>query len=217
MKNISLAKVLYFLFAAGTGLTLVSIVLMVVFNLVFIFGLAPAVESVLPVGINHTTSWPVYIEIDPEIYSLQSELFGEGEIETAQATVSFETPAQPPLGLSIVILALGLIRGVATFVILLNLSLIFMSIAAGESPFVLENIGRIRWIAGLVILYSIVEELGEAFIGDRIFGLTQNEGIDVVFRLELGTGIILVGLIIFALAEVFRYGVELQTEADLTV
>ena len=217
MKNISLAKVLYFLFGAGTGLALVSVVLMVVFNLAFIFGLAPAVESVLPVGINNTTSWPVYIEIDPEVYSLQSELLGQGEIQTAQATVSFETPSPPPIGLSIAILIQGLILALATFIILLNLSLIFRSITEGETPFVSENIGRIRWIAGLVILYSLVQEIGEAFIGDRIFGLAQNEGIDIVSRLEFGNGVVLVGLIIFALAEVFRYGVELQTEADLTV
>ncbi|MEM9774434.1 MAG: DUF2975 domain-containing protein [Chloroflexota bacterium] len=217
MKNISLAKVLYFLFGAGTGLTLVSLVLIVVFNLAFIFGLAPAVESVLPVGINNTRSWPVYIEIDPEVYSLQSEIFGEGEIQTAQATVTFETPGQPPIGLSVVILVLGLMLGLATFIILLNLSLIFRSITEGETPFISDNIGRIRWIAGLVIFYTIVQEVGEAFIGDRIFGLAQNEGIDIVYRLEFGTGMILAGLIIFALAEVFRYGVELQTEADLTV
>ena len=217
MKNISLAKILYFLISAATGLTLVSLVLMVVFGLLSIFGLAQVAQSVLPIGIDTSMSWPAYLELDPEIYSLQSEIFGAGEIQTAKAIVSFESGSPPPIGLSIVVWIQRLMLAVATFVILLNLSLIFRSIIQGETPFIAENVGRIRWIAGLVILYTIIEELGHAFVGNRIFGLAEREGVDVVFQIEFGTGVILVGLIIFALAEVFRYGVELQTEADLTV
>ena len=46
---------------------------------------------------------------------------------------------------------------------------------------------------------------------------TSRNGLDIDYRFDLNLAAVLLGMIILANAEVFRYGLTLQAESDLTV
>lgn len=89
--------------------------------------------------------------------------------------------------------------------------------AADGTPFIVENVGRLReigasylgiafvagasqWVSGLMVQSSLPENLK---------GLSTS--------LHLDPGVFVTPLVIFALAEVFRVGTDLQQENDLVV
>ncbi len=214
MKSISLPWILKKL--AGGSLALGSILLIVMVTVVLMagFGAFETFSENYPFGLN--ISWPIYFEIEPNLIAIQNESMGSGTIWHGQGNIHFESPNLDSIGIGIELAIWVLILGLSILCLILMLYRIFDTMQDG-TPFVAENIGRIRWIAGLLILSTSMSEIAQARIGERLFFGTQTEGIEFVYRININTQIIFISLIVLALAEVFRYGLELQTEADLTV
>lgn len=87
-----------------------------------------------------------------------------------------------------------------------------------EAPFAPENAGRIRTIGVLVIISTLVKSILFSLQGLLIMNNVTIAGAKIGVRvgsIDL-TGILL-GLLILVLAEIFRYGSELQEERNLTV
>lgn len=213
MKTKSLPKILKVLTTISLGFGSLVMIFWVGFVLLAGFGIFEGLDNS---SVWTRVSWPTYFNIDPEVYTLQSDLMGDGEVMLSQGSVQFDAVNFGSAGIGIEIAIWLLLTGVPVLAILLNLHRIFDTMQEG-TPFVGSNVRRIRWIGGLLIFFAIFAEIGQARIAERLFWGVQGDGIQIVHRFQFNTSLILVGLIIFALAEVFRYGLELQTEADLTV
>jgi len=75
---------------------------------------------------------------------------------------------------------------------------------------------RVRLIGGSVIAVSILEAIFAASWGPMvIYALRAHAGIHIVSRVDDSQ--VFLGLVLFALAEVFQRGVDLKAENDLTV
>jgi hypothetical protein len=88
-----------------------------------------------------------------------------------------------------------------------------------KEPFQAENTQRIRWVAMAVLFYpfaSLESELLLKGIVSRLQGHTLGFMPGVLLSEQILLGALL-SLVIFALAEVFRQGIHLQQEQDLTI
>lgn len=94
---------------------------------------------------------------------------------------------------------------------------IFQSVAAG-SPFIPENVTSFRAVGLFVIAGSVLQSIAGALVGLVMMNnLITPAGVHITPRGTLDLGGLFLGLVILALAEIFRYGVELQNEQNLTV
>lgn len=88
-----------------------------------------------------------------------------------------------------------------------------------RATFAAENTRRIRWIAAAVPAYPVAGLVSDLLFKGIVSGLPGQEVLStpgVVFSEQILLGGLL-GLVIFALAEAFRYGTHLQQEQDLTI
>lgn len=161
-------------------------------------------------------SLPIYFVPDSDSYTLTSDAWGSGEIVWASGQVEFESARVDSLGTAVEIIVWLLMLGVPLFFILVVMRRIFASMESG-TPFIPANVNRIRWLAGLLIGTAVFAQIVQARIGELLLTNIRSSGLDIVYRFGLDPTILVIGLIILSLAEVFRYGLELQAEADLTV
>ncbi|WP_071505469.1 DUF2975 domain-containing protein [Arsenicibacter rosenii] len=87
-----------------------------------------------------------------------------------------------------------------------------------DSVFQHANVRRIRWIGVCLILSEVISKLPWWFIKPFIVGLLRQNNIGYSSPASYNVvGNWLTGLLIIALAEVFRQGVELKQENELTI
>ena len=115
----------------------------------------------------------------------------------------------------LIFVALVLVLG--TFYLILaivyNLRKIFRSLRAGE-PFAYENFARLQRI-GFFVLSLAVLDFGKSLFNRYL--LQQHfwgHGKDYSAKLSFGVDMILIGLVILVLAEIFRHGYKLKTENE---
>ena len=159
---------------------------------------------------------PVSFSVDPRALPVRAPSLGiEGaQIEHVRGTVKFS----PPPGASLVVPALlGLVVmfALALFVVG-QLRAVFRTLRDGR-PFVPANATRIRWIAIAVI----AGELGRAVVmySSNSYVMTHfsANGLRFDARPDLNVFTIIYGLIILAIAEVFRAGTRLDEDQSLTI
>jgi hypothetical protein len=162
---------------------------------------------------------PVEFTPDRSTYELTSSVWGEGVIERAQGSAIFEDPGA---GLFVGSAVAGIfIFIVPAFVVLLLLRRIFATMAGG-TPFIGENIRRIRWIGWLMIIFGVLSQVVRWGLVWFVHSNVAATGLDLSLQIDQSsvqpdTTMIFLGLVVLALAEVFRYGAQLQTDSDLTV
>ncbi len=89
---------------------------------------------------------------------------------------------------------------------------------AGGSPFIPENVNSFRRIGLIVIAGSILQGITGGLAGLVMMrNLVPPAGVQFNARFTLSLEGLFLGLVILALAEVFRYGTELQQESDMTI
>ena len=163
-----------------------------------------------------TLDMPVSFSVDPRTLPVRAPSLGvEGaQIEHVRGTVKFS----PPPGASLVVPALlGLVVmfALALFVVG-QLRAVFRTLRDGR-PFVPANATRIRWIAIAVI----AGELGRAVVmySSNSYVMTHfsANGLRFDARPDLNVFTIIYGLIILAIAEVFRAGTRLDEDQSLTI
>lgn len=123
----------------------------------------------------------------------------------------FESRVRP------LVFAFALVEGGIAAVVLHELGRILDNMAE-HTPFVMENASRMRFIGLAVLSAGVMAMVCEIALASHIADNLRIPGIDLGVKINLArSDIIVVGLIILLLAEVFRYGVQLQDEHDLTV
>lgn len=156
---------------------------------------------------------PIQFSIDEGVYTLSSDSWGDGTVGRVVGEAQF---SETGLGLA---LAAGatIIAGIAAaFVVLILLRRIFTTMMVG-TPFLPENVLRIRWLGWIVIVAAIVEQIIKVGLGLLVLDHVTSTGLDIDYRFDLNLAALFLGLIILALSEVFRHGMNLQAESDLTV
>ena len=111
----------------------------------------------------------------------------------------------------------ALVIVLSTFFLILatlyNLRKIFRSLRAGE-PFAYANFARLQKIGLFVMLFAVVE-FGESLFNRYLLEQHfSNFGKDYTAKLSFGIDLILIGLVILVIAEIFRHGYQLKTENE---
>lgn len=157
---------------------------------------------------------PVRLEQGAEPTEVANEVLGEGWIGSIAGMAEFPADASAlhsALFLFAVLSSLG-----PALVIVMLLRRIAATVVAGE-PFDHANIDRIRAIGLFVMAFEFAR--GAALFGIETAVMFSSKVPGFGLRSEGGwnVSVFLLGVVILALAEVFRYGMQLQSDVDLTV
>ncbi len=162
---------------------------------------------------------PVAFTPDRGTYELTGGEWGEGVIESAQGMALFENPG-PGLFVGSAVAGVAIFI-VPAFVVLWLLRRIFGTMVGG-TPFVWANVHRIRWIGWLMVILGVLSQVVRWGLVWFVHRNVVATGLDLSLHIDQSlvqpdATAIFLGLVVLALAEVFRHGAQLQTESDLTV
>ena len=200
-----LPRILRALTTLGIGLLLVGVIAIIVVAVFFADGEGPNTRELIAL--------PIQFTIDADKYSLSGESWGAGEITRASGMATFNDPAP---GLAIAAVATVIAGAAAALLVLVLLRRIFDTMTIG-TPFLPQNATRIRWLGFIAIGAAVVEQIIEIALGLLVLNNVSSSGLEIDYHFDLNLGAVFVGLIIVALAEVFRHGTSLQADSDLTV
>ena len=109
---------------------------------------------------------------------------------------------------------------------------LFRNVGRGDS-FTPQSVRLVQIVGGALIVFSLISAVGESWFAHAMYAyLTEHtqfaisgtsvrlppaENTHLIVRLPFGSPVFLSGLLVLALAEVFRQGLALQRESDLTV
>ena len=109
---------------------------------------------------------------------------------------------------------------------------LFRNVGRGDS-FTPQSVRLVQIVGGALIVFSLISAVGESWFAHAMYAyLTEHtqiaisgtsvrlpppENTRLIARLPFGSPVFLSGLLVLALAEVFRQGLALQRESDLTV
>ena len=90
------------------------------------------------------------------------------------------------------------------------------TVAEGR-PFQDANVTRIRVIGLATVVFELLYGVTNFLLQQSVARTVTASGVDLAANFSVNPAVIVLGLVIFAVAEVFRYGGSLQAESDLTV
>jgi len=90
------------------------------------------------------------------------------------------------------------------------------SIRKEETPFTKKNTSKLKVIALLLIAYEVYIIVSQ-YILYTFFFYFQDVNFSVIFGTSLGGVIIVLGLVVYCIALVFEYGIDLQNQVDETL
>lgn len=166
-------------------------------------------------GVDVDVTLPVSIVLDPQAHPVSAPSLGlaSAELRDVRGSLRF-LPVRPAFvaGSAVALMVLM----VCVLWVIGQLRAVFRTLTAGR-PFVAANATRIRRIAWVVILGEILRS-GFAFLSNRYVARHFSaEGLDFGARLDVHVSVIVCGLVILVIAEVFRLGARLDEEQSLTV
>jgi hypothetical protein len=181
-----------------------------------VIGLGVMVYSLVTEGnVGGYMMLPVVLDIDHSVYSITAARMGINEIrlDCVEAHMKFDSPGSGFLLFFGLHMAVGL---AIVLLVLYQLRKIFATLTAG-SPFVSANAARIRLIGWIVIIGELVEEILQT-VGQRIvIASFETQGVTFRWDIDLSLSTIMWGFVLLVLAEVFRLGVQMREDQELTV
>ena len=174
----------------------------------------------------------------PATLALQPDARGQGEPALSarafngNVTMTVDKPAGAIELLKRYGLPLLLIYSVFFAALFELLRRLFRNVGRGDS-FTPQSVRLVQIVGGALIVFSLISAVGESWFGHAMYAyLTEHtqfaisgtsvrlppaENTQLIVRLPFGSPVFLSGLLVLALAEVFRQGLALQRESDLTV
>ena len=174
----------------------------------------------------------------PATLALQPHASGQGEPALSarafngNVTMTVDKPAGAIELLKRYGLPLLLIYAVFFAALFELLRRLFRNVGRGES-FKPQSVRLVQVVGGALIIFSLISAVGESWFAHAMYAyLTEHTqfaisgtsvrlppavNTQLVVRLPFGSPVFLSGLLVLALAEVFRQGLALQRESDLTV
>ncbi len=165
--------------------------------------------------IDGTVNWDIALNIPPNDFDFSITPNEPSYRFEAIAGIEGKLIFNVDLTALLIVVALVLVAGTFYLVlaILYNLRKIFRSLRAGE-PFAYENFARLRRIAYCVLSLAVLD-CGKSLFNRYL--LQQHfwgHGKNYTAKLSFGIDMILIGLVILLLAEIFRHGYKLKTENE---
>ena len=137
-------------------------------------------------------------------------------IQTPSLDLIFKFAQEKQPSQRIIVSMLGaLLVAACNFTILSQLHKILLTVPS--SPFVPENAHRLRIIALALFASSFLNSVANALSGRWIHEMIQLPNVEAVARFRFDFGLIGAGVLVLVLAEVFRLGVAMKEEQDLTI
>ncbi len=106
----------------------------------------------------------------------------------------------------------SVLLSIICLLIMFNVTLMLRSVSEKTSPFTMENVRRLRWIGVLLLTFEPIQLLAQ-FLNP----FQPSEGVLIRTYISLGGMVFVCGLAVLGLTMVFRYGIELQRQADETL
>jgi Protein of unknown function (DUF2975) len=171
----------------------------------------PSIET----GPNVTLSLPVSLHVTGDSHRVTAPSLGidNAQLEKLRGSLKFP-PRKGPLFVASLVILIGWLA-LALWVIGQLRS--FFRTLRDRKPFVPENARRLRRIAWAIILGEIARAIIMFFEGYYVMTHFTVPGLAFDARPDLNVSVIIDGLIILVIAEVFREGTRLDEEQSLTV
>lgn len=161
-----------------------------------------------------TISVPAQFDPAAQVLRVHNSVLGAGHVGAVTGEVSFKADlASWPAALYILGLALAL---APAFVFVILLRRIVATVVAGD-PFAEANIDRIRAIGALAMALELLHGAAQFGLQTAVMATSTVRGFSLVSSGEWNFSVFIYGAVIIMLAEVFRYGRQLQSDVDLTV
>lgn len=112
---------------------------------------------------------------------------------------------------------------VLTLLIMGNALLMLIGVLKDDSPFTMKNVRRLRWMGWALIAFEPLQRIIQIVQEQAMRAVLYAQAADgesiamTVTRSSLGGLLVIVGLAVLCISMVFRYGVELQVQADETL
>jgi len=166
-------------------------------------------------GVSPILDIPIYFSVEVEESSLPGSVsYSDVEIENAVGQLQINNPKSYHIVLFL--FAISSVKFSFTLYVILLLRRILFSVREGN-PFIFENGRRLKNIAIVTLCYGLFLSLYSSLTNIFISTGISLPSIDVMYKLEIHWEYIYWGLFTFVLAEVFRIGVNLKQEQDLTI
>ena len=166
---------------------------------------------------NVEMSIPVSFRVGSGIVQVAAPALGIERAELRDAHGSGTLEFQPPNGAFLSTTAvLVILAFVFALWVLAQLRAVFSTLRDGH-PFVPANARRIRWIGYAVIAGEIARSVVAFGTNSYVTRHFAAEGVRFDVRPDVNVLVIVCGLIILVIAEVFRAGTTLDEEASLTI
>lgn len=143
--------------------------------------------------------------------------WGEARLEVEDTRGSLRLPVgMLPWGLFAILWSYTAGAIVLVLLFLHQLRRIFQRVRGG-APFDATNGTRLRWLGILALTLAILKGVSELVTSMAIRGRLIGERVEVPLGLSVDGSLVFFGLVLLALAEIFRRGAELEEEQSLTV
>ena len=199
----------------GSLSSLLKVLLDVVYYLAIVGALLLAVVSALLGTIDVGTTdedFPIFFEIDPSAYSVRSSTGEEVTAEIVQASgnlkVSHTGESRVLWRLLLVFPVLG-----AVILVLHKLRQLFRRLSEGN-PFAVENARNLRFIGFAMIAAELVLATAGYWITELLAREFTTSGIVLRSDFVVRMPVILTGLVVLVVAEVFRLGSVMKSDLD---
>lgn len=118
--------------------------------------------------------------------------------------------------LFLALLLAGAATGGVVLAIIRNLQFILATFAANK-PFCLENSKRLRAMGWILLVWSLIEAASGLALGVMIAHMNTLPGLQISPNLRVNPSILLMAALCFIFAEIFRLGVKLKKDSELTI
>ncbi len=193
-------------------LNIAWIVQIVFFGIVF-FGMLVKFSSSPDYTID---GWPISVPVGSTIGQVTptSPIIREVKVSVKEASLTFRTQRDwRTIAIAIVGVSFGF--GIS-LVVTYQLRKIFATLT-DTHLFVVGNVYRLRTIAFILMAFSPISWLLSLFTNEYVRTHFSAKGNALNFHYELDFNAILTGLVLLVIAEVFKEGVQLKEEQDLTI
>lgn len=86
-----------------------------------------------------------------------------------------------------------------------------------HDPFVAENAQRVRTIGVLILVFAAAKVIGNLAVTGYADSMVIPSGFNLDGRLEFPVGLLVVGIAVIVLSEVFRHGSNMREDQSLTI
>jgi len=198
-----------------TGLTTIAFFWLAFMGIIVVTGL-PAVKLLA----GDDPDWVIGLTVPAELVDVDGAVltrWGEARLEVEEVQGSLRLPISIlPWGLFLLLWTYFALMGALMLLFLHNLRRIFQRVRDG-TPFDAANARRLRWLGVIALALALLEGVIESVTSLAVRPALVSSTFSIPTGISLDPSVVFFGLVLLALAEVFRRGTELEDEQALVI